>query len=122
MTSLDQFKNQQYLNLETFKKSGQGVPTPVWFVERDGALFVRTVAGAGKVKRIRNNSQVRVTPCDSRGQVKGEWANARALIVDEPESEQINQLLGKKYGLMKVGFDLMGKLQKTQYATIKITL
>jgi PPOX class probable F420-dependent enzyme len=122
MAALDQFKNQQYINLETYRKSGQAMPTPVWFAERDGALYVRTEAEAGKVKRIRNNPQVRVVPCGARGEVKGEWVNATAEIVDEATSAEINQVLSKKYGLLKAGFDLMGKLNKSKYATIKITL
>jgi PPOX class probable F420-dependent enzyme len=83
---------------------------------------VRTEAEAGKVKRIRNNPQVRVVPCGARGEVKGEWVNATAEIVDEATSAEINQVLSKKYGLLKAGFDLMGKLNKSKYATIKITL
>jgi PPOX class probable F420-dependent enzyme len=119
---MEQFNNQQYISLETYKKSGQAMPTPVWFAERDGALFVRTEADSGKVKRIRNNPQVRIAPCGSRGEVKGEWVAATAQLVDEAASEQINQALSKKYGLLKAGFDLMGKLRKTHYATLKITL
>lgn len=122
MAAIDSFNNQQYLNLETYKKSGQAMPTPVWFVERDGALFVRTEAGSGKVKRIRNNPQVRVVPCGSRGEVKGEWVNATAQLVDEATAQQIDQMLSKKYGLLKAGFDLMSKLQKKKSATIKISL
>lgn len=123
MAAIDVFKNQSYLNLETVKKSGQAVPTPVWFVERDGALFVRTEAQSGKVKRIRNNAQVRIVPCGSRGDVKGEWVSANAqLVADEATPAQINDLLNKKYGLLKSAFDLMGKLNKREYATIKITL
>lgn len=123
MAGLDVFKNQSYLNLETCKKNGQTVPTPVWFVERDGALYVRTEAQAGKVKRIRNNPQVRIAPCGSRGELKGEWVAAGAQLVDdEATPAHINAMLNKKYGLLKTIFDLMGKLNKRDYTTIKITL
>ncbi len=123
MNKLDVFKNQSYLSLETVKKSGQAMPTPVWFVERDGTLFVRTEAQSGKVKRIRNNAQVRIAPCDMRGGVKGDWVSATAqLVEDESTPAQIDQMLNKKYGLMKSAFDLMGKLNKREYKTIKISL
>lgn len=123
MAAIDVFKNQQYLNLETYKKSGQAMPTPVWFAERDGALYVRTEAQSGKVKRIHNNAQVRIAPCGSRGDLKGEWVEASAqLVEDEATPAQINAMLNKKYGLLKGAFDLMGKLNKRDYATIKITL
>lgn len=67
-----QFKSHKFLNLETVRKSGVTVATPVWFVEHDGKFYVRTVSDAGKVKRIRNNGQVRIMPCGQRGEPKGE--------------------------------------------------
>ena len=30
---VDQFIKQKYLNIETFRKSGIGVKTPVWFAQ-----------------------------------------------------------------------------------------
>jgi len=119
------FENQKYLNLETFRRSGVGVQTPVWFVEADGKLFVRTIAGSGKVKRIRNNSRVRVAPCDVRGNLCGDWLSARARLLNEHETEQIeavNQMLNKKYGLLKSAFDIAGRFQKRKSATIEIKL
>jgi uncharacterized protein len=74
MKKLALFENQQYLNLETFRRNGKGVPTPVWFVEAGGKLYVRTIANSGKIKRIRNNEQTRIAPCDSRGNLLGEWS------------------------------------------------
>ncbi len=54
------FAGQKYLNLETFKKNGTGVKTPVWFAEdpsagldsSDAKLYVYTIGVSGKVKRI----------------------------------------------------------------------
>ena len=117
---LAQYEGQKYLNLETFRKSGEGIKTPVWFVEQDGVLYVRTIADSGKVKRIRNNSRVRIVPCKSRGESLGEWGEARAELVDEVKAEDINRLLKRKYGLMKSMFDLMGRSSKAAPATIAI--
>ena len=55
------------MNLTTFRKSGNEVPTPVWFVILEGKLYVRTEASSGKVKRIRNNGRVEPTPSTVRG-------------------------------------------------------
>ena len=41
MTALNPLSGQQYLNLETFRRSGVGMKTPVWFVQ-DGDILVRT--------------------------------------------------------------------------------
>lgn len=118
--SLSQYEGQKYLNLETFRKSGAGVKTPVWFVEQDGVLYVRTIADSGKVKRIRNNERVRIVPCKSGGEPLGEWDEARAELVDAGKAEQVNSLLKRKYGLIKSMFDLMGRSSKAAPATIAI--
>ena len=71
-------QGQKYINLETFRKNGQGVRTPVWFAgePEQGVpekLYVYSTADSGKAKRIRNNPRVRVAPCDVRGKLFGEW-------------------------------------------------
>jgi uncharacterized protein len=99
------FAGQKYLNLETFKKSGDGVKTPVWFVaepstrldSNDAKLYAYTIGVSGKVKRIRNNGRVRIAPCTMRGEVRGEWVDARAEIVTGNEAEHGTALLNKKY-------------------------
>jgi PPOX class probable F420-dependent enzyme len=99
------FARHKYLNLETFKKSGEGVKTPVWFAADPSAsldsstakLFVYTVGVSGKVKRIRNNGRVRIAPCNVRGRVLGEWVDARAEIVTGEEAARGMQLLNNKY-------------------------
>ncbi len=120
---LQQFHGQPYINVETFRKSGVGVQTPVWFVQDAGKLYVRTVKNSGKMKRLKNFSRVRVAPCDSRGGLKGTWVEGEAhIILHEAEIERVNQLLNKKYGLMKRIFDLMGKLRGDQSGAFEIQL
>jgi PPOX class probable F420-dependent enzyme len=99
------FDGHKYLNLETFKKSGDGVKTPVWFAadpavnlaSSDAKLYLYTIGVSGKVKRVRNNPRVRIAPCDVRGNVLGEWVEARAEIVSGQEANQGMKLLNKKY-------------------------
>src|SRR5262247_3114946 len=50
--NLAPFAGQKYLNLESFKRDGTPVQTPVWFAEEQGILYIYTLANAGKVKRI----------------------------------------------------------------------
>jgi uncharacterized protein len=95
-------QGQKYINLETFRKNGQGVRTPVWFAgePEQGVpekLYVYSTADSGKAKRIRNNPRVRVAPCDVRGKLLGEWIDALAEIVTGAEAEHGMQLLNKKY-------------------------
>ena len=117
------FERQNYLNLQTFRKSGVGVPTPVWFAERQDILYVRTIDGSGKVKRIRNNSRVQVAPCDARGSLLDEWTEAQACLVTDRETiAEVDRLLDKKYGLQRKLFNLLGRLRKDKGATIAIEL
>jgi PPOX class probable F420-dependent enzyme len=111
------FAGHKYLNLETFKKSGDSVKTPMWFAAEpsarlessDAKLYVYTIGVSGKVKRIRNNPRVRIAPCNMRGDVRGDWVDARAEIVTGPEAAYGTKLLNKKYFPLKqiLGFFAM---------------
>jgi uncharacterized protein len=76
--------DERYVSLETFRKDGSGVKTPVWAAPLDGHLVVLTVGTSYKVKRLRNNPRVRLAACDVRGRVRGEWHDGTALILEDP--------------------------------------
>ena len=90
---------QKYLSLTTFRKSGAGVATPVWFGEQDGKLYVMTRSDMGKTKRIRNNPQVRVAPCTIRGRVTGSDFAATARLLTPGEFSAARQTITRKYFL-----------------------
>ena len=116
------FANRKYLSLETFKKNGQGVKTPVWFAaepsanldSNDAKVYVYTIGVSGKVKRIRNNARVKVAPCNMRGDVQGGWIPARAEIVTGAEAEHGMLLLNKKYVPWKQLLDFFAKFRKRE--------
>jgi PPOX class probable F420-dependent enzyme len=115
------FKKHQYINVETFRKNGVGVKTPVWFAQDGDTLVVRTESTSGKMKRIRNNAHIRIAPCDARGGLLGEWVEARAEIISgQSENEKVNRLVTQKYGLTKRLFDLMGTMRKSNYGAFRI--
>ena len=117
----DQLNQHQYLNIETFRKSGLGVKTPVWFVQDGDLVFVRTVANSGKVKRIRNNEQVNIAPCKMDGALLGDWLPATAHEVkDNATDQKVNRLLDHKYGLMKKMFALASALQGRKYTVLEL--
>jgi PPOX class probable F420-dependent enzyme len=97
---LSEFTGKKYISIETYRKTGDPVRTPVWFVEENGELFVRTDSDAGKIKRIRNNPRVRVATCDMRGSIKGAWLDGEARTIDTGSSEHVFSLLKKKYGTL----------------------
>jgi hypothetical protein len=117
-----QFANEKYLNLETLRKTGTPVRTPLWFAEENGLLYVYSLADAGKVKRIRNNPRVRVAPCDMRGNLKGDWVDGQARLLEGDEGNHANRLLDDKYGLMKRIGNLTSNLLGRKRAFLAIQL
>lgn len=116
-------ERQQYINIETFRKSGLGVKTPVWFVQEGDTILVRTIANSGKVKRIRNNSQVKIAACKMDGTPVSEWVPAEAREVKEPEvHRKVDRLLDRKYGLMKKMFALASAIQGRKYTVLEIRI
>jgi uncharacterized protein len=108
--NLAPFAGQKYLNLESVKRDGTPVQTPVWFAEEQGILYVYTLANAGKVKRIRRNSRIRIAPCTMRGTVIGPWVEAEATIVNATTAAHGHVLLRRKYGWLKGIGDLFSRL------------
>jgi PPOX class probable F420-dependent enzyme len=96
---LSLFAGEKHVSLETYRKTGEPVRTPVWFIEESGELFVRTDSSTGKIKRIRNNPRVRVAACNARGTVKGAWVGGEARMIEPESSEHVFSLLRKKYGM-----------------------
>ena len=96
---LDQFLDQKYINLETYKKDGTPIRTPVWFVIDNDLIYVITRNSTGKVKRLRNNHDVRITPCSFKGKPKDEWIKAKAENITGDEADKAIKLRKKKYGM-----------------------
>ncbi|MCX8024791.1 MAG: PPOX class F420-dependent oxidoreductase [Thermanaerothrix sp.] len=89
----------QYINLTTFRRNGQAVATPVWFVALNGRLYVTTNVNSGKAKRIRANGRAKVAPSDMRGRPRGEFWLARAHPGDDPQlKREIEAAFDRKYG------------------------
>jgi uncharacterized protein len=117
---LAQFANQKYISMQTFKRDGTPIATPLWFAEAGDELVVYTAANSGKVKRLRNNPHVRVAICDARGNLKGEWVEAEARRLDAAEAVQANRLITEKYGLIKRIMDFFTRFSKSARATFAI--
>jgi len=118
---IKQFENQQYLNIETFRKNGQGVKTPVWFAQDGGTLLVWTQADSGKAKRIRRDGKVCIAPSTASGDPVGEWVNAKADVEDSANGLMHTEKLFKdKYGFMFRFLSWLNKSRGRKYASIKI--
>ena len=90
-------QHKSYISLTTFRKTGAGVATPVWFGEEDGKLYVMTISKSGKIKRIRNNPHVKVAACTMRGKVTGPEFAATARLLPPEDHQHARQSVNRKY-------------------------
>jgi PPOX class probable F420-dependent enzyme len=95
---ISRFSGHQYIVLETHRRNGQVVATPVWFTIDGNKIFIVTRSETGKVKRLRNNSEVRIVPSGMRGGPKGEWLNGKGVLATPEELERALKQRNKKYG------------------------
>lgn len=122
-SNIAQFNGQKYLNLETRRRDGQPMRTPVWFVQDGQVFYIRTIANSGKVKRIRNNGQVRIMPCGQAGEPLGNWMEAHAEESnDDATFAQVRELLTAKYGAMVEMFEKQTIEKGMRYTIIKVTV
>jgi len=120
-TAFAHLQGHQFMSLTTFRKTGEAVPTPVWFAQEGDKLYVMTQPDSGKVKRIRNNAQVEVAPSDVRGSVLGGTHEAMARILPPDEAHQADRALTKKYGIQKHLFTLLMRLRRKSFVYLELT-
>lgn len=123
MNTLTQLGNAQYIALETYKKNGDAVSTPVWVTQEASKLYVITEGHSWKVKRIRNNPRVRVAKSDSRGKVQSDWVEATARVLADPAAvNQQGKRLAAKYGMVYRLFMLFMKLTQRKRVSVVIEI
>lgn len=117
---ISELSEKKYINVETYRKNGQSVRTPVWFVVFNSKIYFRTDSNSGKVKRIMNNQNVRIAGCDLLGNIKTEWIKANAKIAKEVDHETVNSLINKKYFIIQSFIKIMYTLRKIKVIIISI--
>jgi len=95
---------QKYISLATFRKTGVAVYTPIWFAEEGDKLYFMTNSELGKIKRIRNNAQVKIAPCTIRGKITGPEFVATARLLPIEEAGRVRRAINSKYWLARVPF------------------
>ncbi|MGA8255234.1 MAG: PPOX class F420-dependent oxidoreductase [Nocardioides sp.] len=106
--------NEKYMSLTTYRKSGEGVSSPVWVVPlEDGRIGFWTAMGTGKTKRLKNDPRVVVQPSDGRGKVKDGSATVTgtaALVQSGKDFAEVKDKVKAKYGFMTKVTKLLAKL------------
>jgi PPOX class probable F420-dependent enzyme len=118
-----EFASAKYMNVETYRRSGDSIRTPVWFVQSGELLFFLTRADSGKVKRLRHNPEIKVATCKMNGEVTGSWHPAQAIPLETNESiEAVKTLFDQKYGAAIKLSLAFSRLKKTRHVFYKIML
>jgi PPOX class probable F420-dependent enzyme len=116
------FAHQNYLTLETPRKTGEPVATPVWCADEHGTFSISSLAHAGQVNRIRQHPQVRIVPCDAGGHPKGAWVDARARVLDARGAALGHTLLNQQYGWIKRIGGAFSRLRRRPRVVIALDL
>jgi len=119
--NLEAFEKAKYINIQTYKKNGHPISTPVWFIIKDNKIFFRTSHNSGKIKRIRNNNNVKFALCDIRGKIKGEWYEGIAKIESDSDNSILSQI-NKKYGISSRLMKIFYKIKKIDIVILSIEL
>jgi len=126
MSAFEKLAKSRYVNLETYRKDGSAVQTPVWVAGEGGELVVFTNGDSYKVKRLRHNPKLRIAECGVRGALKGPWHEAIGHVVhDEDEKQSAIQAIRDKYGwqmtLVDIGARLGGTKKNWVVLAIRLT-
>jgi len=75
----------EFVLLTTFRKSGVGVPTAMWFAHEPGKLYMVTGRTIGKLKRIRTTSTTLLVSARAKGLDLVGLNEPEDEILEEPE-------------------------------------
>jgi len=93
---------EKFVSMTTFKRSGEAVATTLWIAHNEDYLFVWTPAESWKVKRVRNNPRVTLTPCGRFGKLRkgASPVDGIADVITDPATvHRCAGVIARKYGL-----------------------
>ena len=120
MTQLRDFAGTTFVSVESYRRSGAAVFTPVWITVEGDKLYCWTLASSGKVKRIRDNPRVRLAKCSASGRIESEWMSAAGRILDtKAQVKQQARRMSAKYGMKFLLFRMIGFLRGSKAVAIE---
>jgi uncharacterized protein len=106
--------------LVSFRRDGAGVATPVWAARGGDRLYVRTVRGSAKVRRLRADARVLVAPCTRRGRPTGAPFEATARVLAREEESAAERALADAYGRGRALFEWMVDAMRVDMCYLEI--
>ncbi|HEY3998916.1 MAG TPA: PPOX class F420-dependent oxidoreductase [Candidatus Xenobia bacterium] len=113
--------DHRFVSLTTFKKSGEAVATPMWFVVISGKVCIYTSGASWKVRRLRNNPRATLAPCTAGAKLLGDACDVTARFLGGVEAEAVRVALRQRYGLQKAAVDVFSRLKGTVPAYIEFS-
>ncbi len=122
MTTFQDLSDATFVSIESYRKNGTGVKSPVWITHEDGKLYCWTGADSWKVKRIRNNPEVKLAESDAQGNLKSDQVPALGKVLDAPQDvkTQVGRM-AKKFGIRFRMFQIVGMLRRSEYVAIEFS-
>lgn len=112
----------RFIDLVTYRRTGEPVGTPVLFARDGDRLLVRTAHDAGKLKRLSHTDRVEVAPSDSRGRRVGPPVPGRARVLGPDAVEPTLAALHAKHRIAGPLFTAFRHLRGKGDVIIEITL
>ena len=116
--SLADLQGRKYCVLVTYKKSGEPVPSPLWFGTGNGKLYFLTGATTAKLKRIERNPQVRVAAATTRGRPRSAPLLGTARVLPSDEAAEAERCLQANYGLGRRLYSRLGRQVASVYVEV----
>ncbi|WP_068272062.1 PPOX class F420-dependent oxidoreductase [Aldersonia kunmingensis] len=98
---LTAFVEEKVVLLQTRKRDGSWVDTPMNIAVTGDRAYFRTPAKASKNKRLRNFPDVRIRPCTWSGRPTGPPMSATARLLTGDESTAAGRLIDRKYPVLQ---------------------
>src|SRR4051812_24594841 len=98
---LEPLTHQHDMLLETRRRDGSWVPTPVNPVVENEHVFFRTWRESGKAKRLRNDPMVHLAPSTTRGRPTGRRFSGRATLLRGVDEQHAAAMINRRYPLLQ---------------------
>lgn len=105
-----------YVSFTSYRKNGSPVSTPVWIAPDGEDLYFFSDTDAFKVKRIRNNPDVTLQPCDVRGRVKdgAPLVTGLAEVLDHADTPRVRRIVNRKYRILGTIGTMFSRVRGTE--------
>jgi len=105
--------DEKYLSFTTFTKAGEQKSTPVWIADLgDGTMGFTTPGRSWKVKRLRNNANVLLQPCDQKGAITPGSDQLEATAQVETDAAVFGRVRSAIKGKYPVAFPMIWVINK----------